>query len=504
MAARDHAPDPRIPSGPGLFRFGVESALLLAIAVTIFRAFFAEGYMISTGSMAPSLLGYHRRVACPSCRFVFERGAAFDPSVTDSRQAAAQDLDGHAGEVAQCPFCGARVSVDGLPRTEGDQLLVHKHHYVLRDPRRWEVVVFHNPRQPTQAYVKRVVGLPGELVQIVDGDVYADGFLQRKPLDTQMSVRLPVDDHGHQPVAGHGDWRPRWAPQWSRSGWREEGTTFVRQGVVERHTSESDQSPADAPIDWVAYTHRLRSDAPVDRRASIIDLCSYNSPSTGAEFPIHELMLELELKPLQSRDRQGAPSSHRCFIVAIHDGCHELRCTFDFDAGEVRLTADDKPTVHRSCPLPASLLAGGGAVLTMSAFDRQVLVAVDRELLFEPLLYAQKGPRPPLPEHPVRFGGRSGEFEVSNLRLYRDVYYTPDRSDDSDAVAMGQDQFYVLGDNSPVSLDSRAWEDPAVHRSMLIGRPFLVHLPSQQKQVPWGEGDRFVRVPDFSRVRYIR
>jgi hypothetical protein len=140
----------------------------------------------------------------------------------------------------------------------------------------------------------------------------------------------------------------------------------------------------------------------------------------------------------------------------------------------------------------------------MSAFDRQVVVAIDGELLFEPLLYAQNGPRPPLPEHPVRFGCRTGEFEVSHVRLYRDVHYTPNREAGDAAIGMGDDEFFVLGDNSPVSLDSRAWEDPAVHRSMLIGRPFLVHLPSDQKRITWGGREQFVRVPDWSRVRYIR
>ena len=62
----------------------------------------------------------------------------------------------------------------------------------------------------------------------------------------------------------------------------------------------------------------------------------------------------------------------------------------------------------------------------------------------------------------------------------------------------------MLGDNSPVSLDSRAWEHPAVPRDLLIGRPFVVHLPSRPQPVRWGQREVVVRVPDFSRVRYIR
>ena len=62
----------------------------------------------------------------------------------------------------------------------GDRVLVQKFLYDFRRPRRWEVAVFHFPQEPTQAYVKRVVGLPGESVQLSSGDVYIDGKIARK------------------------------------------------------------------------------------------------------------------------------------------------------------------------------------------------------------------------------------------------------------------------------------------------------------------------------------
>ncbi len=69
---------------------------------------------------------------------------------------------------------------------------------------------------------------------------------------------------------------------------------------------------------------------------------------------------------------------------------------------------------------------------------------------------------------------------------------------------LGTDEFYVLGDNSPVSVDSRCWDDPAVKRHDLVGKPVIVHLPSQQGKFNLFGETHFVRIPDFSRVRYIR
>ena len=55
--------------------------------------------------------------------------------------------------------------------------------YLTSDPERGDVVIFHFPDDPTGKtyYVKRIIGLPGETVDIVDGKVYIDG--SDTPLD---------------------------------------------------------------------------------------------------------------------------------------------------------------------------------------------------------------------------------------------------------------------------------------------------------------------------------
>jgi len=71
-------------------------------------------------------------------------------------------------------------------------------------------------------------------------------------------------------------------------------------------------------------------------------------------------------------------------------------------------------------------------------------------------------------------------------------------------VRLGPDDYFVLGDNSPISNDSRFWSDgPVVKGSMFVGRPFLVHIPGQV--VPLQVFGRSVCwVPDPRRIRYIR
>ena len=74
------------------------------------------------------------------------------------------------------------------PALEADDfLIVDKLTYQFRDPRRFEVIVFRYMDDATQEqrhYIKRIIGLPGETVQIIEGVVYIDG----RPLDEQYGA----------------------------------------------------------------------------------------------------------------------------------------------------------------------------------------------------------------------------------------------------------------------------------------------------------------------------
>ncbi len=67
----------------------------------------------------------------------------------------------------------------------GDYLIIDELSYFIRDPKRGEVVVFNFPGNPSQRYIKRVIGLPGERIEIKDGKIaiYQPGALTPVFLD---------------------------------------------------------------------------------------------------------------------------------------------------------------------------------------------------------------------------------------------------------------------------------------------------------------------------------
>lgn len=560
---------PQNSVGGSVLRQLCESVVILAVAVLSFREFAAEGYLISTGSMAPSLLGYHRQIECPDCHLKFAAGLTLrDDGTPAPGDVRAQDL--YADDLAiepsaRCPNCGFdHIPLDSAPPNEGDQLMVHKHAYQFRDPRRWEVIVFRNPSDPLQAYVKRVVGLPGEKIEIIDGDVWANGELQRKPLSAQQGLRILVDDQSYQPQReDDGQWQPRWIPEREESGWEADGEGFVfrsdrspngatgestglsdsavareNDSLVFRHwvrrggqhvtTVRLDHWPAGAafpplngrtlqydpaarslscigalsPHDFARWENESNDPAwraaieelyAASHESPIVDEYAYNRPNVAESFVVRDLMAAFELQPI---------NDNGLLEFAIDDGRRGYRARLDFNEQRAELQADDSTSAVEAVHFPKELPTGPLRI-EVSLMDQQLLVAVNDQLLFTPVFRSDRGRDEPPPRRPLRIAAQGGDFRVSQLRVFRDVYYTP-KSEKRDSRQLGADEFYVLGDNSPVSIDSRSWDEPAVHRDHLVGKPFMVHLPSQQGELTLFGQTRHVRIPDFSRVRYIR
>ena len=79
----------------------------------------------------------------------------------------------------------ARIRVEGSSMEptlhNGELVIVSKLHYFLGEPRREDVIVFHLPQDPDQEYIKRVVGLPGDHIEIKEGQVLVNGERLEEP-----------------------------------------------------------------------------------------------------------------------------------------------------------------------------------------------------------------------------------------------------------------------------------------------------------------------------------
>jgi signal peptidase I len=469
-------------SRAGAVRQTVELIVVLCLSVVVVRTFSAEAYVVPTGSMAPTLLGWHREIRCSSCQSVFMVGI---------------EDEGQTGE-AICPNCGKRGLDDG-PSIEcgGDRVLVEKFLFEFRRPRRWEVAVFHFPGEPSQAYVKRVVGLPGESIRINRGDVFVNDRIARKSLPEVRATRMLVHDSRFQP--NDAARFPRWvfhfdAPDGrAKTGWKHVGNRFVH---------ERGDAAAALADDWLAYKHW---DAGRGGYGTMTDFHGYNGNEPRDPNEIKDVGMEARVT------LSGSIESISIALRSCRDRFALLIPTTNARAIELMRNGTRVPIRNRSNPFAERRLWPRTVLLEAALMDGRFQAAIDGRLLFEPFDYDDPVSKAPTSESLLELGVRGGDLEVREMRVYRDIYYTGTLANTPrqghgirSGVKLGDDEFFVLGDNSPVSNDSRFWsEGPVVRGSMFVGKPFLVHLPGEL--VPLSVFGRSVCwVPDPRRIRYIR
>jgi signal peptidase I len=423
--------------------------VLLVCGGVLLHAFGLEPFRVPTGSMAPTVLGNHRVCDCPNCGMVVRIGKCA----------------GDRYERAVCPNCGAApLPTADVPETAGDHILVNKATFVLRRPRRWEVIVF---RLFGIVLVKRVIGLPGEVVLVKNGDVYIDGRLARKPFDQAWAMRIPVFAQRCRPPSG---WAERWQEQ-------DDGPDLVLDGRSARQTRTFCTGPP------IAGKYR-----------PLRDEYAYDAGRAGGDEPVHDFLIEGDVE------------------VQAGTGSLALRLCDGQDWVEVALPAGRAgAVVTRFWPVrgsaPATAWTQGAAQtvlepqrshhVVMAFVDRRVNVRVDGR----PIVADVDLPAPSARDgvgQPVQLEAAGAAVVVRDFRLYRDVHYG-DRGRTAvrgEPVRLGVEQYFVLGDNSAISDDSRFWPPDAVSGAQLVGSAFLVHLPSRSCG-RW-------QMPDVTRIRWIR
>lgn len=408
--------------------------------------------------MALTIVGEHHRLSCSDCGYCFRCGAEDQEML---------------GQRAVCPNCGdARRRLDTAPRQGADTIVVDRSAFLLHTPRRWDPVAFRPAERASQVYIKRIVGLPGETIELRQGDVFANDTIQRKNLAQLRSMAVPVCDSRFesQALASH------WQPDAAGSGWRRSGSQFS-------HAAGDGHSAA---IDWLAYHHRRRLSTGAAEECAIADDLGYNqqSPVTKS-YLVRDLLISCRI----------AVESSPTITWSITDGTSQFLVELDFARNEVRVRQDGRTLGSGAWQASGS----AGARFELALCDQQVLVAIDeRPVVSLPYQVPDIPFRPT--SRPVAVGTRNKGLKLSEPVLWRDVYYRPaGRGRAGRQDRLGDDEYFVLGDNSSASLDSRDWPTPGVAADSLVGKPVLA-CPSGLAD---GERGLQFKVPVLSGLRYI-
>lgn len=518
-------------------RESVESFVVVVVGFLLW-SLEAEGYVIPTGSMAPTLMGRHKEVECPECGWTFQVNA--DCEVDSSGAGGATGLRVKWGVCENCRF---PARVDGLPSLAGDRIYTLKTDVSIpfapvlgrEEPRRWDVTVFKLPEDPGVRYIKRLVGMPGDLLRIRRGDVWRSDLhgvpfeILRRPPRQSLQVNVPVYDDSHRPVRLAAD--PRWR-RWD--GWDEESPGTYHAEAMEGWRELRYRHLVPSPEQAEAVVEGREPTPP--RPSLVTDFSSFNTDlapqgltqariATRPWFQPHwvgDLALSLRLRAY------GSAGAARIDLV---EAGVVNRCEIDLATGRVTLSREGEVLGRAE----TGIKADEEHDLTFANIDDRLTLWVDGRLPFgDGLAYETVVDEQAVPTaddlEPARVSVRGASATVRGLVLKRDVYYSQDPgepdSDDlseyrlkppqalfdllSDPSRYGElrwrkpreypieaGHYMMLGDNSSWSRDGRAWtrvdqttptapdrgwddsgrESWEVPRSLVIGRAFSVYWP---------------------------
>ena len=544
--------------------------------------FQAEGFVIPTGSMAPTLLGRHKEITCPECGFVYEVDAHAEIAEPERFRQSPTPV-----EAGVCVNCRFKAPIADEPNFQGDRVYVMKAPLsITRFPstgslslKRWDIAVFKLPEDPEIRYIKRVVGMPNETLRIDHGDIWVQPKTSSpslskpfrralRPLSHQEAMQTVVYDDSHRAksLASHPRWTSRTPDVWTelpekpgefQSGLHSSAWSQLRY----RHLVPD-------PSHWESLAAGLPLLHPI-QPTLITDFYSYNTDqaadsglrpwATAKAWRQNHwvgdltLLFQLDLKELKGSLR----------IDLVKAGVPHL-CEFNLETGTVSLSRGNQKLLEN---IPSHLDTTGPHALSFANVDDRLTLRVDSHLPFV------EGFSLPTPSalaptkadlDPVGIAAKDASLAISKLLLKRDIYYTqkPAQSDydnpefgepfprnptamfnwladpsrfpaiahvPSTEYPIADAHYMMLGDNSPMSRDGRAWKrtdqrdpnDPnpdsgwdssgretwEVPESLLIGKAFCVHWPHLKPFGPTLRLSRDVRLPArpyFEKIRWVR
>ncbi len=451
------------------------SAMVMALLII---GFVVQPFIIPTGSMAETLNGAHFRLCCPQCGF------KYDTNFTSTEYGLRENTVPRGlvvPPVTRCPSCGYYDS-SGKPVavSKGDKILALKCIYQFFEPKRWDVVVFKNPLNPMENYIKRLIAKPGETVEIIDGDIYIDGQIARKPPKVQEELWMPVYNNNYLPVKPY-------EPKFNSHTWKM---------PLKNYGSSV----------WKVSADRL-GEFCLDDMSGIENRLIYDT-SIGNDFHA-----TYAYNKVQERSHQPI--------------CSDLKVSFDFTAqandfhfigaGLRKNQRHYKALFDKSGYMSIVKVENGihqelaGLRLNQLIDDSKIhfsFANVDHLLIFS---YGSQELRYDLGLFPTDAGAKkyeiepeveiigSGKLSICEIAIYRDIYYTSvnpqtgrteGNAVEGSPFILDSNEFFVLGDNSPGSYDSRWWAQSGignnaqkyrigtVPRDYLVGKAVFVFWPS--------------------------
>ncbi|MGE0609363.1 MAG: signal peptidase I [Pirellulales bacterium] len=448
------SPPPAVPATDSV-REVLDFVVMVLVLLLLYRGFGAEAFVIPTGSMAPTLMGYHKDLRCANCGFAYQVNASteVEPAPTTTPGDFPPGQSPAMISACTCPVCRYTTTIENQlaePSYGGDRIIVSKSAYSIAQPRRWDVAVFRYPAEATTNFIKRLVGLPGETVKISNGDVFtrptgASTFaIARKPPSKVLALLQVVHDNDLAVDAKYParDASAAWAvakDSTSDAVWTTDdgGKTFV---------ASSDKQGDSQPSAWLRFRHRPATyeqwqavspapgtPAPVGPPQLVSDFTAYNT-NHPSQFRSHQMQgSEADIEALGLHWVGDLALEFHCAVLGntgslqleLVEGGRRFRCQIELSTGLATLSIND---LDSYLPTAQTIVHGPGQYkLRLANIDDQLLLWVQDELVdfHTSTAYQDLGNIMPTSADlsPAGISVADARLRVDRLRILRDNYY---------------------------------------------------------------------------------
>lgn len=396
--------------------------------------------------MAPSFTGKCLKFECPGCK---------SDVICDFGQARSR-------RNLVCPYCGETTPTDSAEVRPSELVSIELGNKRVQ---RWDVVAFEESGR-NDAGIKRVVGLPNEALGFRGGDIFANGKILRKPIEVQKDVRVLVHD-------------TRFIKPSVRI-WFSEGAPDLVESATPGVFRFSDSTAGS--LNWFRYQGGQNYSRRDQQRkldvtnelaqknwplSAIEDNYGYNQSLNRTLNPTADLFVEFKVTPISSGK-----------VAWRLSGKHELKFVVDFERMQFTFTGGS--LLRSTVPLADLIESNKPVLVEFSSFDQQLLVLINGERVFEKPFGPNVQKAIQYSNNVFEIGGDVGDngndgdqLLVEELKIWRDIYYLPGHplvgSSDVALLTSGKNEYLLLGDNVPISRDSREWDPAAIPVSKIIG-----------------------------------